>query len=401
MLDRSERCNLCCNYNMASLRRLPNSPFWIACFTLPDGNRTQRSTKSVDRREAQRIANKFEDAAKEASTGRFIESQARKVIADIFAIGNRDHLPSSTVKDFFEAWLKRKELEAGEKTHIRYGVVISQFVEFLGNKTSLDISHLTAKEITGFRDLLAKRSSPNTVNVSLKIIRAALNQARRDGLIDRNEAERVTLLKRVGHSIRRPFTLDELRRVLDVADAEWRGMILTGLYTGLRLGDIASLTWANLDLQAQELRLVTQKTNKPQNLPLAKPLLRHFESLPAGDNPQQPLFPRASERYAKNYFNGDLSKQFYQILVSAGLAKARSFKETGKGHQVRHEQNDLSFHCLRHTATSLLKNAGVSDVVARDIIGHESVAMSRNYTHIDAETKRVALDKLPDVTTTG
>jgi hypothetical protein len=45
----------------------------------------------------------------------------------------------------------------------------------------------------------------------------------------------------------------------------------------------------------------------------------------------------------------------------------------------------------------LLKNAGVSDVVARDIIGHESEAVSRNYTHIDTETKRRAIDAMPDV----
>jgi len=382
---------------MASLRRLPNSPFWIACFTLPDGTRTQRSTKSADRRDAQRIANKFEDASKEARQGRFIESQARKVIADIFAIGNRDQLPSSTVKVFFESWLKRKELEAGEKTHIRYGVVVEQFLEHLGSRTGSDIAHITSKDITGFRDALAKRSSANTVNVSLKILRAALNQAQRDGLVDQNQAGRGSVLTGVGQSTRRSFTLDEVRGVLAVADDEWRGMILTGLYTGLRLGDIASLTWANLDLQTRELHLVTQKTNRSQNLPLAKPLLRWFEALPVCDDPQQPLFPRASERYAKNYFNGDLSKQFYQILVSAGLAKARVFKETGKGGRVRHQQHELSFHCLRHTATSLLKNAGVSDVIARDIIGHESPAVSRQYTHIDDATKRRALDDMPDV----
>jgi integrase len=60
--------------------------------------------------------------------------------------------------------------------------------------------------------------------------------------------------------------------------------------------------------------------------------------------------------------------------------------------------SEISFHALRHTATSLLKNAGVSDVIARDIIGHESEAVSRTYTHIESETKRAALDKLPDVT---
>jgi hypothetical protein len=45
----------------------------------------------------------------------------------------------------------------------------------------------------------------------------------------------------------------------------------------------------------------------------------------------------------------------------------------------------------------LLKNAGVSDAVARDIIGHESEAVSRNYTHIDLATKRKAVDAMPDV----
>ena len=71
---------------MASLRELPNSPFWIACFTLPDGRRTQRSTKSTDRREALRIANQFEDASKAGRRGLLVEAQARKVIANIYAL---------------------------------------------------------------------------------------------------------------------------------------------------------------------------------------------------------------------------------------------------------------------------------------------------------------------------
>jgi hypothetical protein len=46
----------------------------------------------------------------------------------------------------------------------------------------------------------------------------------------------------------------------------------------------------------------------------------------------------------------------------------------------------------------LLKAGGVSDAVAREIIGHESAAVSRTYSHIDAATLRAALDKLPDLT---
>ena len=93
--------------------------------------------------------------------------------------------------------------------------------------------------------------------------------------------------------------------------------------------------------------------------------------------------------------------QFYEVMAAAGLVQSRGDhqKKEGKaGRSVRRQLSDISFHALRHTATSLLKNAGVSDVVTRDIVGHESQAVSRNYTHIDAETKRAALDKMPDVT---
>jgi hypothetical protein len=44
-----------------------------------------------------------------------------------------------------------------------------------------------------------------------------------------------------------------------------------------------------------------------------------------------------------------------------------------------------------------MKNAGVSASVVMDIIGHESEAISAHYTHIDEETKRVALSSLPDL----
>lgn len=134
------------------------------------------------------------------------------------------------------------------------------------------------------------------------------------------------------------------------------------------------------------------------SVPIAKPLLKHLDTLPVSDDPQQPLFSAAFELYTKHKFNGALSKQFYAILVAAGLAKERGNTVTGKGRLVRHKQSELTFHCLRHTATSLLKNAGVSDVIARDIIGHESEAVSRAYTHIEMGTKRRALDNMPDVT---
>jgi integrase len=384
---------------MASIRRKDRSPFWFACFTLPTGTRTQRSTGTADRRTAQRIANRLEDEAREASAGRFVETKARKAIRDIYAMVHTEPLQSSNAGDFLDNWLKRKELEAGPKTHAKYTSIASQFKQYLGGKTKRDIGSITAADITGFRDQLAARLSVGTVNVGIKILRSAFAQARRDGLVDLNEAERVSLLKRRNdRAERRPFTLEELRRILDAADDEWRGMILFGLYTGQRLGDLAGLTWNNIDLQRAELRLVTGKTGRRQIIPLAAPLLRYVEKLPTSDSLDAPLFPRTFATAQRHKHVGNLSNEFHGVLVSAGLAVKTTHKSTGKGRSAMREQNQLSFHCLRHTATTLLKAAGVSESVAMEFVGHDSASVSRSYTHIPTEALKMAADKLPDVT---
>jgi integrase len=383
---------------MASLRKQPKSPFWFACFTLPDGRRTNRSTGTSQKREALTIALKYEDAARQAAAGRFVESRARKVIADIYGMVNTEKLPRSTAEAFLNAWLKRKEIESDERTYERYEGVVKQFTDHLGTRKSSDIVQITAADVTSFRDDASHRLAPGTVNLMLKIIRVAFAQARRDGLLETNPADRVSLLKRSREGQRRPFTLPELRRILEVAGEEWRGMILVGLYTGQRLGDIAALTWQNVDLQRGELRCVTEKTGRRQIIPMAAPLQHYIEQLPAGDKPAAPLFPRAFEVVEKQGRAGSLSNQFYKILTSAGLAEKKSHHKSGNGRGAQRERNEVSFHSLRHTATSLLKSAGVSDAVAMEFVGHDSKSVSQQYTHIETAALRQAADKLPDVT---
>jgi integrase len=328
---------------MASIKRHPKSPFWMACFTLSDGRRTTRSTGTSEKKEAQRIANRFEDAASEGKSKKFTESRARKTIADIYALSNQDILPGSNIRDFFTSWLKRKELEAGEMTHARYQTVVDSLNLYLGSRAGREITHLNAKEISGFRDQLSMRVSPGTVNISLKVLRSALNQAKRDGLTDVNEAERVTLLK-IRRTVRRePFSENQLRRLLAAADDEWKGMILCGLYTGLRLGDIATLTWRNIDLIQGEISLTTEKTGRAQALPLAKPLVRLLDKLPAGDDPEAPLFPSAFANKQRNQLTGTLSNQFHKILVAAKLADKRPHDKRGKGRSVSRAPSVLSF----------------------------------------------------------
>jgi integrase len=224
----------------------------------------------------------------------------------------------------------------------------------------------------------------------------ALKDAQAAGLVSTNAAAGVRPTKSAETRVaRRPFTLYELSRILRLANGEWRGLILFGLYTGQRLGDIASLTWRNVDLDRGELAFTTQKTKRRQLVPLAIPLQKYLvEEMTAGDNPAEPLFPNAIA--IKRI--GTLSNQFYEILVSAGLVAKRSHKSNGKGRRARRAFNEISFHALRHTATSLMKNAGISPAIVGDIIGHDSPEVNAQYTHIEESAKRRAIESLPDVT---
>jgi site-specific recombinase XerD len=48
--------------------------------------------------------------------------------------------------------------------------------------------------------------------------------------------------------------------------------------------------------------------------------------------------------------------------------------------------------------TSLLKNAGISDAVAMELVGHDTAAISKLYTHISTDAMRQAVNRMPDVT---
>jgi hypothetical protein len=66
--------------------------------------------------------------------------------------------------------------------------------------------------------------SSGTVKIGLKVLRSALNQAKRDGLTEVNETERVTLLKIRGTVRREPFSEKQIKQLLAAANDEWKGM---------------------------------------------------------------------------------------------------------------------------------------------------------------------------------
>jgi integrase len=387
---------------MASLHKQPGRPHWFCAFTGPDGKRRFKSTGTSDKRQAKEICNTWARSSELGKAGKLTDEKARSIVArgleDILAATGQT-MSSASTRQCLENWLNLKKLEACQKTHRRYKVVVDELLQFLGAKADRDIAVLSAKELTDFRNELAKRVSPGTVNIAIKVIRAALNHAYQESFVSVNEAKRVKLLKVEKTDSRKAFTEDQLRKIIAKAEGEWRGMILLGLYTGLRLGDVSTLTWDKVDLRHGRISLATSKTGRIQVLPITPALRTYLGGLAANSDSKAPIFPNAFQARERSHYGGTLSNQFHRILVAADIATARPHVATGIGRSSRRQPSEFSFHSLRHSATSLLKNAGVSDVIVRDIIGHDSPAVSRVYTHIDDKTKKQALEPLPDITT--
>lgn len=385
---------------MASIHRQPGRPFWFAAFTTADGRRVFRSTKARDKKQAREVANVWERASRLGKHNRLTADMAREIIAagvaDVFAAANGQDLPGATIKAWCATWLETKRIENEAGTADRYRVILDRFTAFLGPRAGRDLSALRTEDIAAHRDRQARELSRASASLSVKVLRMCLGAAVKRGLLTSNPALGVDVLKKRGESKRRPFTVAEIKRILTACgeDTEWRGIVLAGTYLGQRLGDISKLTWRTVNLETSEVAFTTRKTGRRMILPLAAPLAEHLANLPGSDDPDAPLFPR-SARATKT---GTLSNRFRAILAEAGLVEARTHAASKTGRAAAREGAELSFHCLRHSATTFLKAAGVSDALAREIIGHDSAVVSRGYTHLSTEDLRRGIERLPDVT---
>jgi integrase len=382
---------------MPCVWKSPKSRFWIAQFSDHTGRRRNRSTKTTDRRKAERLAEHYEAAYARKRTAR----QIREVIATAYAEITGEQLVNKSLRSFSQSWLATKRHEVAESTLNFYTNATGKFLRHLGVLADGDLAEITREHILDFRNHEAEKFTPKTVNHDLKAVKMLFLAAKRDGLIADNPAEDVKTVSQRGEKrARRPFSLDELRSVLSVADEEWRSMILVGLYTGARLSDVASLTWENVDLPGRELRFITRKTGKTIILPLDGPLAGHVEKLPAADSVKTPLHPRAFAIVEKQGKTGHLSNQFADLLAQAGLRKKQPHRKGGnKGEGRLRSLEALSFHSLRHTAVTLLKEAGIPQAVVMELVGHDNEEMSQHYTRVGRMALEGTAKAFPDLLT--
>jgi hypothetical protein len=109
----------------------PKTPFWIACFNGigSDGGvrRLKRSTKTTDRKLAQRLADEWEQLEKLAGKGRLTESQCRKVIDQIYKRTVGESLHFHTAREYLTEWVEAKKNETERRTYWKYRQTVDDF----------------------------------------------------------------------------------------------------------------------------------------------------------------------------------------------------------------------------------------------------------------------------------
>ncbi|HPA19244.1 MAG TPA: site-specific integrase [Verrucomicrobiae bacterium] len=410
---------------MAYVRKHPLSPYWFAIITRADGSRTSKTTQiphSIrNRARAQAVAEDFQraedktekaepirnkeavrgalfEAIQKTEDGTFTEATARETLNRILESMGQEPMRLVSIGEYLNSWQESKGVTKSATTAKRYAQTVRDFLSFLGDRAGASLGALMPNDFEGFRDLqIEQGKSPGTANMALKVMRIPMNLARRQGLILTNPAEGVDLLP-AESGVRSTFTREQIRALLAVADVEWRGMILLGVCHGLRIGDAARLTWANIDPERGTLRFHPQKTARgarrlPEEYPLHSDVAEYIEALPVSESPTAPLFPtlyklKVGSRYGLSDGFRRLMRRVGIIAEGEGEAKKR-----GKGRRFF----ELGFHSLRHTAISEMANRGVSKEVRMKLSGHKS-AVHERYTHHELETLRRAIDAVPSFT---
>ena len=375
---------------MASIHRLPHTKYWYASYRA-GGRQHLRSTKQTDRTKAMAVAIQYEKAAKLADAHILTEAQARDVLNDILkATAPSEELRTPKIAVFLADWLESKEAAKSAGTGARYRHIVEKFIEHLGDRAKRPLSALAPLDIQSFLTKRKKEGcSPSTVNLDGKILRTALNFARRQGLVTTNVTEAVDLPE--FQTVERgTFSTQDVRLLVETADGEWKTIILFGYFTGARLGDCCNMRWDGLDLAAGTLKYRQQKTGNEVVVPLHPELAAHLEKIAVSDNREEYVSPHMAG--LKPGGRHGLSEGFKRVVRSAGLDL-----QTVKGYGTRNISK-RTFHALRHSFTSALANANVAPELRMKLTGHTSEAAHRGYSHHDLAVLRKAVLKMPGFT---
>ena len=206
-----------------------------------------------------------------------------------------------------------------------------------------------------------KGLSPNTIRIHLALLSHLFNVARTawgmeslGNPVDLVKGQRPKL---PGGRIRR-LVDDEPARLLAAARAyggEIANIMIMALETAMRRGEIAAMRWEHLDRKIKVLRIPETKNGTPRRIPLSITALAVLDGL-----------PRRIDGRVWGMRPDSITQAFDRVCKASGV-------------------EGLTFHDLRHEATSRLFEKGLNPMKVSAITGHKTLQMLKRYTHLRAE----------------
>lgn len=165
--------------------------------------------------------------------------------------------------------------------------------------------------------------------------------------------------------------------------------ILVSLHTGLRIGEVCALKWADIDLKNDIIHIRSTVTRQPtadgSEIAIGKPKTRSsLRDIPIS-----------------TYLKGKLL-QAKEYAVSAYVASDKRGFISPRTYEYRYSQilnschiPHINYHALRHTFATRCIEAGVDIKSLSEILGHSNVSITLNtYVHSSMDLKRRQIEKL-------
>ena len=326
--------------------------YWSAYYK---GKRLRKSTRLSQKNLAQKLQLKWDW---------MLASDDLSFYGSISILGDDIH-------EFMEEHLKvRKRISTN--TYNTAKTVINSLKTYLKSVNVNSISEITIKLLNGYIDYLS--CGAKTKKNHLIEIRQMLKRAVIESLLPNNPAEHVTLPRIIKAEIHRPLGQHDLEVIFKHAGA-WR-LYFEFLYrTGLRAGDVAMLTYGNIDKKRKVIVSLIRKSRRVHEVPISNVLLNQIDNL-SGDNP---LFPSL-------YSHSDRK-------LNDNLAKPRKFLQ---GILKANGKKKATLHSFRTTFNNTLRDLGLSIDDRAVLLAHSSSETTKIYTHPNLELAFEYINKMPD-----
>ena len=223
---------------------------------------------------------------------------------------------------------------------------------------SYHLSRITTSKVALFRDIrLAQGLSPGTVvkdiNTLSKLLKMTKNEL--NIYVPDNPIQALKKPKSGPHRVRR-ITLQEEKTLIFKSTYQMQAVIIFAIETAMRLGEILSLCWADI------------------NNDIA--LLKHTKN---GEIRYVPFNSKIIHLLKKQPRNINDDRVFYHWKTVSG------FESSWQKFKNRENLIDLRFHDLRHEAISRMFEKGLNHMEVSSISGHKSLLVLRKYNHYQYE----------------